>query len=145
VYVPTEKVRHLRLGMPMKLFDNEGNLLETGKVSFVSPSVSNDNQSVLVKGLFANSLGAIRSDEQVKAKIVWSTAEKVMVPAASIAHFAGQDFVFVAQGNTAKQKPVMLGEIIGNDYVVVNGLSKGERIILSGIQNLSDGVPIEVQ
>jgi multidrug efflux pump subunit AcrA (membrane-fusion protein) len=148
VYVPTDKARQLKMGTPMQVFDNEGNLLETGKLSFISPSVSADNQSILVKGLFANALGTMRSDQQVKAKIVWSQSEKVMVPSASVAHFAGQDFVFVAQGQAemvAKQKPVILGEIIGNDYVVVSGLAKGERIIMSGIQNLADGIPIEVQ
>jgi multidrug efflux pump subunit AcrA (membrane-fusion protein) len=146
--VPTDKARQLKLGTPMQVFDNEGTLLETGKLSFVAPSVNTDNQSILVKGIFANTLGTMRSDQQVKAKIVWDRSEKVIVPAASVAHLAGQDFVFVAQGDremTAKQKPVVLGEIIGNDYVVVNGLSKGEKIIMSGIQNLSDGVPIEVQ
>ncbi len=71
-----------------------------------------------------------------------------MVPTTSVAHLAGQDFVFVAEGKgqlVAKQKAVVLGDIIGNNYVVVSGVSKGERIVTSGIQNLSDGIPIEVQ
>jgi multidrug efflux pump subunit AcrA (membrane-fusion protein) len=61
---------------------------------------------------------------------------------------AGQTFVFVAQqpqGESkliARQKPVKLGEIKGNNYQVIEGLQAGEKIIVSGILNLSDGAPI---
>jgi multidrug efflux pump subunit AcrA (membrane-fusion protein) len=54
--------------------------------------------------------------------------------------------VFVAekgdQGLVAKQKPVQLGEIIGNDYVVQGGLQPGEQLIVSGLQKIRDGAPV---
>ena len=42
----------------------------------------------------------------------------------------------------AKQKPVQLGEIIGNDYVVQSGLAAGEQLIVSGLQKIRDGAPV---
>jgi multidrug efflux pump subunit AcrA (membrane-fusion protein) len=38
-----------------------------------------------------------------------------------------------------------VGELIGNDYVVISGLAAGERVITSGIQKLGDGAPIKAE
>jgi multidrug efflux pump subunit AcrA (membrane-fusion protein) len=35
-----------------------------------------------------------------------------------------------------------LGEIKGNNYQVIEGLKPGEKIIVSGLLNLTDGAPI---
>jgi multidrug efflux pump subunit AcrA (membrane-fusion protein) len=48
-------------------------------------------------------------------------------------------------GLVARQRPIEVGEIIGNDYVVRTGLKEGDRLIVSGIQKLGDGAPIQSQ
>ena len=40
--------------------------------------------------------------------------------------------------------PVELGELVGNDYVVLKGLSAGDRLIVSGVQKIGDGAPVAV-
>jgi len=42
----------------------------------------------------------------------------------------------------AKLKPVQLGEIIGNEYVLQSGLQVGEQLIVSGLQKIRDGSPV---
>jgi multidrug efflux pump subunit AcrA (membrane-fusion protein) len=37
---------------------------------------------------------------------------------------------------------VVLGDTVGNDYVVTSGLNPGDKVIVSGIQFLIDGVPV---
>jgi multidrug efflux pump subunit AcrA (membrane-fusion protein) len=37
---------------------------------------------------------------------------------------------------------VKLGEPVGNVYPVLGGLNVGDRVILSGIQFLQEGVPV---
>ncbi len=44
----------------------------------------------------------------------------------------------------ARQRPVTLGTIQGNQYQVISGVKAGEDIVVSGILNLSDGIPITV-
>jgi membrane fusion protein (multidrug efflux system) len=57
-----------------------------------------------------------------------------------------QSFVFVVgqgpAGSSAQQKPVKLGELIGNNYVVEEGLNPGDTVITGGTQNLIDGMPV---
>jgi len=61
----------------------------------------------------------------------------------------GQFFVFVAEkdakGTVAHQRGVKVGEIIGNDYAVLDGLKPGDHLIVSGTQFLQDGAPVSEQ
>ena len=43
------------------------------------------------------------------------------------------------------QRPVQVGEVLGDDYVVVSGLKAGDRVVVSGIQKIADGTPIKAQ
>ena len=43
----------------------------------------------------------------------------------------------------AKQRPLKIGEIVGNDYVVLEGIKPGDRVIVSGTQFLRDGAPVK--
>jgi multidrug efflux pump subunit AcrA (membrane-fusion protein) len=55
----------------------------------------------------------------------------------------------VAEGKdgalVARQRPVKVGEIVGNDYVVLEGINPGDRVIVSGTQFLRDGAPVTAQ
>ena len=41
------------------------------------------------------------------------------------------------------EKPVTLGDVTGDDYIVRGGLKAGERVIVSNIQKLGDGAPVK--
>jgi multidrug efflux pump subunit AcrA (membrane-fusion protein) len=43
----------------------------------------------------------------------------------------------------ARQRPVQLGDTVGNDYAVVSGLHNGDQVIVSGTQLLVDGAPVQ--
>lgn len=45
-------------------------------------------------------------------------------------------------GMVARQRPIAVGDVVGNDYVVLSGLKPGDRIVASGVQKLADGMPI---
>jgi multidrug efflux pump subunit AcrA (membrane-fusion protein) len=55
-------------------------------------------------------------------------------------------FAFVAeeQGGkaVARQRMIQVGDVIGNDYVVLDGIHPGDRVITSGVQMLVDGMPV---
>jgi multidrug efflux pump subunit AcrA (membrane-fusion protein) len=45
----------------------------------------------------------------------------------------------------ARQRPVTLGPIVGDSYAVLSGISAGDRVVVSGVQRLADGAPIQPQ
>ncbi len=147
VSIPTEYSSRLRNGMMVELTDASDSLLGRAKVFFVSPNVENQSQTVLVKAIFDNPGEKLRAGQMITARVLWKTEPGVLVPTPAVIHLTGQDFVFVAeqQGKNwvAKQKLVKLGDIQGNAYLVHTGLQPGQKIVVSGIQNLTDGMAIQ--
>jgi multidrug efflux pump subunit AcrA (membrane-fusion protein) len=62
---------------------------------------------------------------------------------------SGQYFAFVVdrgpQGAVARQRPVQVGTIQGNAFVVEKGLEPGTEVVVSNVQKVRDGVPIAPQ
>ncbi len=147
IYVPTERASNIRMGLPVQIVTSSGELIESTKINFVSQQVDNELQGILVKAPIHKSLDTFRNAQLVKARVVWSTAPAPTVPVLAITRIGGQAFVYVAtqadKGSVAKQRAVTLGDTIGNDYVVKDGLKPGDRVIVSGIQFLIDGAPIQ--
>ena len=112
------------------------------------PSVDMATQSVLVKAPLAAD-GQFRTDQFVRAHVVWSAAPGLTVPLVAVLRINGQFFVYVVEkgdnGTTiARQRPVQLGAVVGNDYVVLSGLKPGEQLITAGIQKIADGMPVNI-
>jgi RND family efflux transporter MFP subunit len=146
INVPVQQAPQLKLGLPVRLVDDRGEVLATNKVTFISPNVDTATQSVLAKAQLVEGRGQYRSEQFVRARIVWTTAPGLTVPVTAVSRVNAQFFAFVAeksdQGMTAKQKPVQLGEIIGNEYIVQGGLQPGEQLIVGGLQKIRDGAPV---
>lgn len=146
INVPVQQAAQLKVGLPVRLVDDRGQLLNTNRITFVSPSVDTATQSVLAKAELVDGRNQFRSDQFVRAQVVFTSAPGLTVPVTAVQRISGQFFAFVAetsgQGLTAKQKPVVLGNIIGNNYVVQSGLQPGEQLIVSGLQKIRDGAPV---
>jgi RND family efflux transporter MFP subunit len=147
VSVPVERSGDLKMGLPIKVMSSDGkDTLATTTVGFISPSVDDATQSILVKGTVRNSDGKLRSSQFVRARVVWKTAPGLVVPVTSVARVNGQYFVFVAENADGKlvahQHAIKVGPIVGDDYPVVEGIKPGEKVVISGAQKLVDGAPV---
>jgi RND family efflux transporter MFP subunit len=147
IYIPTERASDIRSGLPVQIVSSTGALIETTHIYFVSPTVDNSLQGILVKTPIKSSLDVFRNEQLVKARVIWSTAPAPTVPVLSITRIGGQAFVYVAEqtdkGTFARQRAVSLGDTVGNDYAVTSGLKPGDKVIISGTQFLQDGVPVQ--
>jgi RND family efflux transporter MFP subunit len=146
IYVPASRTKDLRLGLPVKLVDESGTVLAQSEITFVSPQVDTDTQTVLAKAAIVNSNAKLRISQQVRAQIAWGTRNGPVVPVLAVQRISGEYFLFVAvkdaKGTVARQRAVKLGEIVGNDYAVLEGVQPGDHVIVSGTQFLQDGAPI---
>jgi RND family efflux transporter MFP subunit len=168
--VPLEKADELRRGLPVKLLDSQGKPVRTGQISFISPNVNAETQSVLAKAIFANIGNRLRTSQFVRTRVIWSARPGVLVPTSAISRLGGKDFVFlakpfsasgckaVAQGQgggppgaeakvsptqlVAAQQLIKLGKIIGSDQEVIEGLNASDRIVTTGILQLQNCLPI---
>lgn len=146
IYVPTERAASVRMGLPVDLLDESGNVLAHTSIDFVSPEVDNNLQGILAKAAVPKASEQLRNGQIVNARITWSTSQTPTVPVLAVTRIGGQSFVYIAapkgSGYVAHLVGVTLGEPLGNVYPVESGLHTGDRVILSGIQFLQEGVPV---
>jgi RND family efflux transporter MFP subunit len=147
VSVPLERAAELRPGLPLELLDANGAVAATNPITFIAPRADDATQSVLVKARLRKAPPDVRILQYVRARIVWSNEPGLTVPVVAVNRVSGQYFVFVAEqsgrGTVARQKPISVAEIIGDEYVVRSGLNAGERVIVSNLQKLGDGAPVK--
>ncbi|MFN9173730.1 MAG: efflux RND transporter periplasmic adaptor subunit [Synechocystis sp.] len=166
INVPVERYQDLRIGLPVEIIRSDGREGEVGRISFISPTTNSNAQSVLAKVIFKND-GTLRNNQYVRARIIWDQQPGFLIPTTAVTSIGAQRFVFVARPKTAdaepkgnqspspeqspgsannlvaRQIPVVLGGIQGQSYQVVSGVTAGERIAVSRILELRDGVAIE--
>ncbi len=146
VNVPVQEASRLKVGLPVHVVDDRGQLLADETLSFVAPAVDPATQSVLAKATL-HSTGNVRSEQYVRARVVWAREPALTVPMLALDRINGQYFAYLAEKGeggklVARQRAVAPGSMIGNDYVVDSGLKPGETLIVSGIQKIRDGAPV---
>jgi RND family efflux transporter MFP subunit len=146
IYVPIERSSQLKLNMPVQIVDSSGKAIADSRISFISPEVDNTTQSVLVKARIANNNDKLRTAQFIRARVVWKTQQAPVVPILAVSRIGGQYFVFVAEDQNGKvvahQKPLQVGDMVGNDYAVLDGIKVGDKVIVSGTEFLVDGMPV---
>ncbi len=150
IYVPVEKSAQLKLNLPVQIVDDAGNLLAASRITFLSPQVDTATQTVLAKATIANSNDRLRTAQVIRARVVWGSQQKPVVPVVAVSRIGGLYFAFVAEpdqkgGYVVHQKPLQIGQIVGNDYVVLDGVKPGDKVVVSGTQFLVDGIPVVPQ
>lgn len=118
-------------------------------VTFIAPTVDPATQTVLVKAVFENT-GGLRYSQYVRVRLIYGQRKALVVPVVAVTRQGGQPFVYVANASggekarlVAEQRPVQLGEVVGNDYVVTGGLKEGEQVVVSGVQLVRNGAPLQ--
>ena len=146
VYVPIERSGQLKPNLPVQIVDQSGAVIAESRINFISPQVDSTTQTVLAKAPIANTNDKLRNAQFIHARIVWGSQNRTVVPVLAVSRLGGQYFAFVAEqqdGKTvAHQKPLRVGDMTGNNYVVLEGIKPGDKIIVSGTQFLIDGAPV---
>ncbi len=149
IYVPADRAKSLKTGLPVRLLDGQSSPIANTRITFVSPQVDSDTQTVLAKAVVENHAGNLRVAQQERAEVIWGMHDGIVIPILAVSRINGQFFAFLAvkdnKGTFARQKRILVGDTVGNDYVVLDGIHPGDHIILSGLQFLQDGAPVAEQ
>jgi RND family efflux transporter MFP subunit len=147
IQVPISQAPDLRVGLTTQILDADGKVIATNPISFVAPRVDPSTQTVLAKALLRDVPPSVRVQQFVKVRVIWRSAPGLTVPVTAVSRVSGQYFAFVAEqgpnGMVARQRPIAVGEIRDNEYIVNSGLKAGEKLIVSGIQKIGNGAPVK--
>ena len=149
VQVPVERAANLKMGKEVQILDDQGKEIAQGKLTFISPQVDNQTQTILAKATVPNDNGLLRTSEVVHARVIWGTHPGIEIPVLAVSRIGGQFFVYVADESGGKsvahQKQIQVGPMDGNNYVVTSGLNAGDKLIVSDTQMLAEGMPVKAQ
>ena len=147
IQVPVDQAPNLRTGLQTQILDGEGKVIASNPITFIAPRVDPSTQTVLAKALLKDAPPSVRVQQFVKIRVIWRTIAGLTIPVTAVSRINGQYFCFVAEsgpnGLVARQKPVQVGEVKGNDYIVTSGLKTGDQLIVTGIQKIADGAPVK--
>jgi membrane fusion protein (multidrug efflux system) len=117
-----------------------------GKVSIIYPSLEEKTRTLLVEALVPNPNNALKPGLFAKT-ILYTGAERdtVVIPITSLLYEADKIKVFIVEGDRAKQRLVKTGSKYGESMEVIEGVKEGEKVVIAGQQNLSEGVKVSVQ
>ena len=116
-----------------------------GKVTTIFPSLEEKTRTLMVEALVPN------PEESLKAglftKVILYTGppkETVVIPITALLYEEAKIKVFVEDGGRAKEKSISIGGKYGELMEIAEGLKEGEKVVVAGQQNLSDGVKVHV-
>jgi RND family efflux transporter MFP subunit len=146
IRVPAERARLARVGMPVELLDAGGAVNVKTSVFFIAPQADPRTQLVDLSAAFPNEVG-LRPSEMVRSRLVYGTRRALTVPVLAIVRQSGQAFVYAVEDRGASavvaRRPVTLGAVFEQSYVVEKGLAQGDRVVVSSLQLLRDGAPVK--
>ena len=116
-----------------------------GRVARISPSIVEQNRTLLVEAEVPNQTGVLRPGAFAKGEIVVAGGVRIVtVPAESVVTFAGVEKVLtVNKGRTAEVR-VQTGRRLGEQVEIVSGLTAGQSVVQRP-GNLTGGQPVSVQ
>ena len=117
----------------------------SGRVIRLAPTLDPTTRTLRAEVAVDNSEGLLRPGMFVEVTIIAERRENVcVVPREAVTERGGRKVVFVLRGQKVNRREVTLG--LGDDEVVEvrEGLEPGERIVVRGLETLTDGTRVRV-
>ena len=114
-------------------------------MSEIVPSADPASRTFLVKIDLPRDSGC-RSGEYGTASFAVGDSKRLTVPrAAVVAHGQLEGAYVIGPQNTVEFRLAKAGKDLGERVEILSGLSEGERVAVSQLQHLRDGVVVEAQ
>ena len=117
---------------------------DSGRVATISGVIDPTTGSVSMRALFPNSHNILRSNSTGNVIFPNPMQSVIMIPQSATTEIQDKRFVYVVQAdNTVKNTEVKTFTLDdGKNFFVTAGLKQGDKIVIEGVQALSDGQAI---
>lgn len=142
--VPEMYFTRLKVGQTLTLrLDALQGAERTGQVFAVSPVVDAGGRSVLLRATVANSDGMLRPGMFARVQLIFNQENALVVPETALSPSGETQYVFRVRENIAHRVQVTLGERRDGRVEILEGLSDGDQVVVSGLQRVIDGGAVE--
>jgi len=117
-----------------------------GTVNFSEPSFNKETGTFLVRAQISNPKGDLRPGMFVKAYLTGATRPNALaVPQKAVQQTANGHVIYIVNAKSQVEvRPVIVGDWVGQNWIIKDGLKAGERVIVEGIMKLTPGMPVKL-
>ncbi|HZN99907.1 MAG TPA: efflux RND transporter periplasmic adaptor subunit [Burkholderiales bacterium] len=116
-----------------------------GKVNFAGSTVDAATGTVQMRAELPNPKLELLPGQYVRAKVIAGTQQAFVVPQTAVAQNDSGRFVWVTDGEKATPRPVRTGNWLGADWVILDGLKEGDRVIVDNLVRLRPGIAVALK
>jgi len=143
---PTETTREAaRKSLRLELILANGTTYpHEGTVYFADRQVNQGTGAISIAGLFPNPGNILRPGGYGKVRTAKSVQkDALLVPQRAVSDLQGGYQVAVVDGeNKVSIRSVKVGDRVGGEWIVAEGLKQGERVIVEGVQKVRPGMQV---
>ncbi len=133
IAVYKQDIARIRVGAPVALKTDSGEILAQSAIAFVLPVISETSRTATARVIVDNPDGTLRPGQYVTADLSVGTSEQVLrVPEAAIQLVEDRPSVFVPVEGGYAPRSVMTGTKSGGFVEIRSGLMAGETIVTDG-------------
>lgn len=142
--VPEAVIGRLKLGLslPVRIASVETNL--AGVVCEIAPTADPNSRTFLMK-VDLPTVAGLRSGQFGRVEVPTAEISALRMPFSALVVRGQLEIVFVAANQKAQMRLVKTGKHLGSAVEIVSGLEPGERIVVEGAAQLTDGQPLIIQ
>jgi membrane fusion protein (multidrug efflux system) len=117
---------------------------EIGRINFLDLKIDPTTGSTALRAQFPNLKRALLAGQFVRARIdAGVRTDGILIPQRAVSVAAqGASVLVVGAKDLVEVRPVTLGPLKGEAWVVLRGLTAGERVIVDGLQKAQPGKPV---
>ena len=117
----------------------------SGAITRLGAAFDRDTRTLAVEGAIPNPDGTLKPGQFARVVLDLGPEAAIIVPRAAIDTFAGTHRAFVVDATgKIEARAVSLGRDLGETIVVLDGLDGGERVAVSHLDRLTDGVRVSM-
>jgi membrane fusion protein, multidrug efflux system len=131
--------------IPIEFIQTNGTTFPAkGKIVLVNREIASQTGTIQIAAEFPNKEGILRPGGFGNVRIETGTTEHaLLVPQAAVIEVQSMyQVVVVSPENKAMFRPVKVGERVGPNWIVTEGLKPGEKIIVQGFMKVREGTPV---
>lgn len=116
-----------------------------GRISRISPGVNQATRAFAFEALVPNNESLLKPGTFARVHIETAQIDRVaMVSYVALQYRYGTYRAFVVDGDKLASRELKVGERIGDQIEVIDGIRPGERIAVSDVESLADGMTVAV-
>src|SRR5262245_15817889 len=115
-----------------------------GHFSFADRQVDVKTGTLRLQGVFPNPGNVLRPGQFARVRAITSTRNgALLVPQKAVTELQGNyQVAVVGSDNKVQIRPVKVGERVGTDWIIEQGLKPGERVVAEGLQKVKAGMTV---